>query len=60
MEHIDTDQDGVITFDEFISPYDLDMNDPAEHVQLQLQVERRSFDKRDINRNGALEGICFS
>jgi len=57
MEHIDTDHDGVITFDEFISPYNLDTNDPAEHVQIQLQVARRAFDKRDFNRNAALEGI---
>ena len=32
------------------------MSDQSEEVQLQLQVERRSFDMKDINLNGALEG----
>ena len=32
------------------------MSDQSEEVQLQLQVERRSFDLKDINLNGALEG----
>ena len=32
------------------------MSDQSEEVQLQLQVERRSFDMKDLNLNGALEG----
>lgn len=59
MERFDTDNDGVITFDEYIIPYGLEIDDEDETVQLQLQVERRAFDKRDRNLNGALEGLII-
>ena len=57
MEHFDTDDDGVITFDEYIIPHGLDVEDLSEENKLRLDIERRSFDRRDKNLNGALEGF---
>ena len=34
----------------------LDIEDEREENKLQLEVERRSFDQKDVNFNGALEG----
>ena len=56
VSHLDTDQDGVITFDEFILPYDIDFEDQSQATQKRLEIERRAFDNRDSNLNGALEG----
>ena len=56
MEHLDDNEDGVITFDEFVLVKGIDIADESETNQLQLQVERRSFDNKDMNLNGALEG----
>lgn len=56
MENMDDNEDGVITFDEFVLIKGIELSDQSEEVQLQLQVERRSFDKKDLNLNGALEG----
>merc|ERR1712130_207507 len=44
MEHFDTDEDGVITFDEYIIPHGLDIEDLSEENKLRLDIERRSFD----------------
>lgn len=56
MENMDDNEDGVITFDEFVLVKGIDIADESETNQLQLQVERRSFDNKDMNLNGALEG----
>ena len=56
MAHLDTDEDGVLTFDEFILPYQIDFEDQSQATQKRLEIERRAFDNRDSNLNGALEG----
>ena len=53
---MDTDEDGVLTFDEFILPYQIDFEDQSQATQKRLEIERRAFDNRDSNLNGALEG----
>jgi len=56
MDGIDTDNDNVLTFDEFLLTKGLDVEDESEQNKVQLELERRSFDLKDVNLNGALEG----
>ena len=46
----------VLTFDEFLLTKGLDVEDESEQNKVQLELERRSFDLKDVNLNGALEG----